>query len=196
MSHMKTRMMLLCQLHRETCTLVTSLLATDLRMMRHMRIITVFPFSLSHVAVDDIRILTMYHDGEPGGSKDLLQSLATVNEHITCRTTHKEFDAWNAFRIQLRKQLHIIIRRTKVEAVVHMALLSSQLIFILKGFDCRSLRNGIRHIKISRDTTCRSRTTLAVDIGLLRQTWLTEMHMVVDHTRQNKTPRSIYDLIV
>ena len=64
MGHMQAGMMLLSQFYGQKRTLITSLLTTDLRMMDHFRIFAVFLLSLSHVAIDDIRILAMRHDGQ------------------------------------------------------------------------------------------------------------------------------------
>ena len=57
-------MMLTCQFHRQTGTLITGLLATDFRMMNHLGVVTIQLLGLSHIAVDDCRILAMCHNGQ------------------------------------------------------------------------------------------------------------------------------------
>ena len=180
---METSIMFLSQFYSQFGALITSFLTTDLRMMRHLGIIAILLDGSNHIPIDDIRILAMGHDRQCGGSKDLLECFPAIHQHIACRTTHKQFDAWDTMSIQLREQFHIIVGSTKEKCVVHMTLLGCQREFLFQSLQGSRLWHRVRHIEIGGDATCSSRTTLTLDVGLSRQSWLTEMHMIIDDAR-------------
>ena len=97
--------------------------------------------------------------------------------------------------IQLLKERNIIVGSTKEKTIVDVTLLSRQCEFFLQCLKRSCLRHRIRHIKISGHTTSRCRTALGIDVGLLCQSWLTEVDMIIDDTRQYETSRSINELI-
>ena len=91
--------------------------------------------------------------------------------------------------------MSISIRGAEEEAVVYMTASLCQQELLVECFQRGGLRNGIGHIEIRGDAPEGCRPTLALDIGLLRESWLTEMYMVVDDARKNKTPRGINRLV-
>ena len=137
----------------------------------------------------------MYHQWQLTGLEDTLQRFLAVNEHIARRRTHKEFDARNATAIKPGKGICIVVRGTVEERVVHMTLLCSQRKFLLQSRQRSGLRLGIRHIKEGRNASCRCCLTLCIDVGLLGQSRLTEMYVVIDNARQHIAARSVDDLI-
>ena len=193
--NMQTGMIFPCQFHCQTRTLITSLLTTDFRMVNHLRIVAILFLRLRHIAVDDSRILAMGHNRQFRRGKDLFQSLTTIYQHITRGTTHKKFDAWDTVRIEFFKKRDIVVGSAKEETVIHVTLLCSQRELLFQGHKRSGLGHRVRHIEIGSHTTGRSRTTLGIDVGLLRQSRLTEMHMIVDDAWQYKTSRSINDFI-
>ena len=98
-------------------------------------------------------------------------------------------------RVELWEECHVIICSPKEEAVVHMTLPCCEGELLFECLECRGLGNGVGHVEIGGHAPSCSCTALTVDVGFLRQARLTEMHMVVDDTRQHKTARSIDDLI-
>ena len=95
----------------------------------------------------------------------------------------------------MRKEVAVVVGGAEEEAVVYMALHSRQAELLLQGFQRRRLRHTVGHVEIGGDTAGSSSTALAVDIGLLRQTRLTEVDMVVDDAWQHETSRCVYHLI-
>jgi hypothetical protein len=180
----------------EAGALVAGLFAADLWMVCHLRIIAVFCLCRCHVAIDDVRILAVGHNDHGRCGKDTIQSLTTINEHIASRGTHKELDARNAMWIELGEETGIVVGGTKEETVVHVALLSCEGEFFFQSLQRRSLRHGVGHIEIGGDASNGSGTALCVDVRLLRQTWLTEMYVVVDDAWEHKTTRSVDDLVI
>ena len=72
-----------------------------------------------------------------------------------------------------------------------MTLRCRQHELFLQSLQRGGLRNRVRHIEIGGHPARCCRTTLGVDIGLGRESRLTEMDMIVDHTGHNETSRSI-----
>ena len=196
---MEMRPAFLSQLHRQTAAFIASLLATDFRMMLYGRILTPFLLSQLHVSVDDFCILTVGHHRQIQLFRlpeDSLQRLIFIHQHIARTGAHKEFDTRYPMRIELLKIIYIIISSTKEEAVVHMTLLCAQLPLRLPGLQGGSLRYRVRHLEITGHTTKGSCTAFTLDVSLLCKSRLTEVNMIINHTRQNKTPRGIDYFIV
>ena len=53
-------------------------------MMLYSRVVAILGFSLSHIAIDDVGVLAMCHDGQSRFGKQLLQHLLAVDKHIAC----------------------------------------------------------------------------------------------------------------
>ena len=196
---MEMRPAFLSQLHRQTAAFIASLLAAYFRMMFYGRVLTPFLLSQLHVTVNDFGILTVGHHRQIQLFRlleDSLQCLIFIHQHIARTGAHKELDSRHTMRIELLKIIYIIIGSTKEETVVHMTLLSAQLPLCLPGLQSGSLRYRVRHLKITGHTTKGSSAAFALDVSLLRKSRLTEVNMIINHTRQNKTPRGIDDFIV
>ena len=196
---MEMRPAFLSQLHRQTAAFIASLLAAYFRMMFYGRVLTPFLLSQLHVAVNDFGILTVGHHRQVQLFRlleDSLQRLIFIHQHIARTGAHKELDSRHTMRIELFKIIYIVIGSTKEETVVHMTLLSAQLPLCLPGLQSGSLRYRVRHLKITGHTTKGSSAAFALDVSLLRKSRLTEVNMIINHTRQNKTPRGIDDFIV
>ena len=140
----------------------------------------------------------MSHDGqtELGSRLENLQQRAIfVNKHVARARPHEELDARNALAVELGESVNIVVCGPKEEAIVHMAALPSPFEFVVKRLERGCLRNGVRHIEKAGHTSECSSTALAFYISLFGQSRLTEMHMRVDDSRQNETPRSIDSFI-
>ena len=98
--------------------------------------------------------------------------------------------------IKLGEEIGIVVGGAKEETVVHVALLGCKGELLFQSLQCRSLRHRIGHIEIGGDTSSGSGTALGIDVRLLRQTWLTEMYVVVDDAWEHKTTRSVDDLVI
>ena len=98
-------------------------------------------------------------------------------------------------RVKLFEEGNIVVGGPKEETVIHVALLSGQGEFSFERLECRRLRHRIGHIEIGGHPTSCCCTALRIDIGLLRQTRLTKVDMIVDDAWQYETSRSINDFI-
>ena len=148
-----------------------------------------------HVAIDDVRIFTMRHQGQLATLEDTLQDLLAVNEHVSRRRTHKELDARDAGSVELAEGIDIVVGGTIEEGIVDMALLTSQCLFLFQSLQRGGLRIAVRHIEVAGDATGSCRTALRIDVCLFRQSWLTEVYVVVDDTWQYVATRGIYRFV-
>ena len=123
MSHMQASLVLLCQGHSQMCAFITSLSTPYFRMMGYVRVISILLLCSSHIAINDTRILTMYHDRHISRGKYLIKGFLTINKHISRRTTHEKFNSRNTSLIELREERHIIVRSPKEKGIVDMTLL-------------------------------------------------------------------------
>ena len=73
-----------------------------------------------------------------------------------------------------------------------MALLRPEPELFVERFHRGGLRHGVRHIEIGGHATIGCCPALALDVGLARQSRLSEMHMIVDDTRNDVAARSIH----
>ena len=93
--------------------------------------------------------------------------------------------------VELFKQRSVLIRRAKKETVVDVTFACCDTELLVESLKRRRLRHSIGHIKVTRHPSCRCRTTLTLNVCLLRQARLTEMNMIIDNTWQNVTTRGI-----
>ena len=174
----------------------TGLFATNLRMMDDIRIVAILRLRLSHIAIDDVGILAMDHYRQRGCGKDTIQGLTTIDKHVARGRAHKKFDARDTMGIELGEEVGIVVGSTKEEAIVDVTLSGCKRKFLLQSLKGRGLGDGVGHVEIGGDTSCSSSTTLCIDIGLVSETWFTEMDVVIDDARENKTTRSVDDFII
>ena len=199
MSYVKTSPKLTSESYSQLATFITGFDATNLWMIFYIRVIAIFFLIGSHVTIDNFRILAMRHHGKIqllGCTKYTLQRFILIHQHIASTRTHKEFDARYTVLIQFFKQANIVIGSSKEEAVIDMTFPGTQLKLIFQCFQGRCLRNRVRHFEIRSYTSVSSRPAFAFYISLAGQSRLSEVDVVIDDTRQNKTPRGLDNLVV
>ena len=151
-----------------------------------------------HIAVDDVGILAMSHQGQVeivSCLEDAAQRLSLVDKHIASAGAHEELDTGNAMTVQLGETLHIVIGGAIEEGIVDMTFLAAESRLFGQGFERSGLRHRVGHVEIRGDAAKGCGPALTLDVGLGGESGLTEMHMVVDHSWHNKTPRGIDCLV-
>ena len=84
--------------------------------------------------------------------------------------------------VDRRNDINVVVGGTDEEAVVDVRLACSVGILVVECLERCGLRIGVGHVEIRRDTAKRSRAALCFDVGLLCQSGVAEVHMVVNHT--------------
>lgn len=118
-SDMQTSAILMGQLHSQTTTLIAGLFAAYRGMKLHRGVVAIPLLEGCHIAVDDVGILAMSHQGQVeivSCLEDAAQRLSLVDKHIASAGAHEELDTGNAMTVQLGETLHIVIGGTVEKA--------------------------------------------------------------------------------
>ena len=135
-----------------------------------------------NVAVDDGRVLAVSDDGQRCLFEDLHQCLLPVDEHVARAAAHEELDAGQAVRVELGKQVGIVVGGSEEERVVDVALLPGQAELLVERLQGGHLRDGVGHVEERRHAPIGCRAALALDVGLGGESRFAEVHMCVDDT--------------
>lgn len=196
--HMEARTKLARQVDGERRALVTSLLRAYERVQHDGWVVAIGLFHALHVLVDERRILTMRHHGQAQGGtglEHLDERPELIHQHASRGGAHKQLDAWQPGLVEFGVIGHIIARGAIVESVVDVAFLVPAPHLVVPRPLRGGLRNGVGHIEERRHTAIGGRPRLTLDVGLVGQSGLTEVHMTVDHAGQHKTPRGIQSVV-
>ena len=193
---MQTRTCLLSEVYSTLCRLVARCLGAYLRVVLNGGVVAVLLLCVLHVAVDDVGILAVSHNRQLCLAEQLVQHVLSVDEHVARRRTHEELDARHAVRVDTGDAVDVIVCSSDEEAVVDVRLCGSILKLCVECFLGCGLRLGVRHVEVGGDTAVSRSTTLGLHVRLLGESGVAEVHMAVDHSGHNKTPRGIYDAVV
>ena len=196
--HMEARTKLARQVDGERRALVTSLLGAYERVQHDGWVVAIGLFHALHVLVDERRILTMRHHGQAQGGtglEHLDERPELIHQHASRGGAHKQLDAWQPGLVEFGVIGHVIARGAIVESVVDVAFLVPAPHLVVPRPLRGGLRNGVGHIEERRHTAIGGRPRLTLDVGLVGQSGLTEVHMTVDHAGQHKTPRGIQSVV-
>ena len=128
-------------------------------------------------------------DRKPRLGKNLLQGLLLIDEQVPRAAADENLDAGGPSRLLQFGQVRR--RRADVEAVVHQALLSRQGQLRVQRLDGDRGRLCVGHLQEARHAPFRARPAGRVQILLVREPRFPEMHLVVDHARNQVQPRRI-----
>ena len=154
---------------------------------------------LCHVAVDDVGVLTVRHQRQVklgALPEDVVKGMLVVHEHVACRRAHEELYARQAFGVQPVEAIGVAVCRAEEESVVDMAFLLASRHLVFPVVYGRRGRLGVWHVEERGDAAPCSRSRLAVNVGLVRESRLAEVDVLVDDAWHNETPRSIYMSVV
>ena len=186
MKHVEPSSVALGQRNRLFGTSQAGFRRTDQRMHRHSQArLAVQSSEAFHVGPYGRLVLAVRGDrhgrlGEQGAERTLV-----VDEHVAGRRAHEELDAADPLRVEATDLLDIVVRRAEVERVVDHRGFGRP----LELFFQQSVRYGGRldvgHIHVGGHSSRRRRDRFAVQIALVGQTRLAEVHLVVDHAGQH-----------
>ena len=128
-------------------------------------------------------------------AENVTERFFPIDKHISCAAAHEEFHARTRYWVESFDVLDVVVRGTKIEAIIHVAAPFSKGIAFLQELERGSLGNDIRHVEHSRHATSGSSPRLALHRGLMRKTRVTHMDMLIDDARQQETVGTIDQLI-
>ncbi len=156
MQHMQFGIVFFGQLNRHAGWGIARICRADIGMFPRRNIFTVFFAGCIFQQLDHRRIFTMRCNQHRCFTEDGGEGLAIIDQHITGGCTHENLDATGLVRFQPFDLFQVVVRSTKIEAVVGNCLLTGQFIFGFQRFHCYCLRSGVRHFHKTGSTTSNS----------------------------------------
>ena len=182
----QTRTSVFGHLHSQRRRLIAGFHTADARVVAYREVVLTLIFLLecSDIGFDDASVLAMCHQQEGRGGEDAIEGFSTIHQHIARAAAHEHLHPWHTCAIKDRQGLHIVVGGSKIEGVVHTTVSCRNLELLFQQVECRGGRIGVGHLHIGRHASCGSRTTFAGNVSLVGHAWLTEMHVVINHTRE------------
>ena len=148
-----------------------------------------------HGQVDERGVLAVRHDGQTAVGKEAGEHFFVVNEHIARGRTHENLDGGHAAAVDAAQELGILVRRADQKTIVDHAPLGGDGLFEGKGFVGGRLRHDIGHVQHRRDTASSSSAALRLHIGLVCEAGVAEVHVGINHARQEIAALGIDNLV-
>ena len=98
-------------------------------------------------------------------------------------------------RVEPLQRVDILVGCSVEETVVHTTVFCTESEFFFKTFVGRGLWHSVWHFHHRCHTTRSSRSAFGGDVSLVGETWLTEVHMVVDDSREEVEVGGIHHMI-
>src|SRR5574344_399085 len=198
MCNVQTCSSVLCQLYSQRRGSETCVHTANARMIADRKIVLsfIFLFEGSDVCLYNASVFTVRHQQKRRGGKDAPKGFGTVHKHIACATSHKDFHASHTTGVQHLQCLHILVGSTKVERVVYTAMISCNLEFLLQSLNRGSRWLSVGHFHVRCHATSSGCAAFTGNICFVCHARLSEMHMVVNHTREEIQPCGVYFQIV
>jgi hypothetical protein len=126
-------------------------------------------------------------------AEDAIEDLRVVDQHVAGRGAHEDLHARCGTRVQPANGFEIVVARAEIEAVVRPCAPVRAPVFVFqrRRIQCRRRRVGHVHEagEAARDRRCR----LGADVGLVFESRFAEMHLVINHARQQPASFGIDD---
>ena len=147
------------------------------------------------VAADDVLVFAVCGDEHVRAAEDASQTVHAVHQHVARAGAHEELDAAHARPVQAGEEGVVVIGGAEVARVVHYALLCQQRLFLLQCFEGHGGRVGVGHVHDGGHSARGCGAALAEDVGLVRQSGVAEVHMVVDDAGQQAAAGGVDGLV-
>lgn len=128
----------------------------------------------------------MSHDEGWRIAEYLPKLLFPIDKHTASTAAHKELNARTLRWVEPLDFFQVVVRGTKIEPIIHVALPFGQGIALLQKLESRRLRHNIRHIEHSRHTPSGSGPRLALHRGFVREARFSHVNMTVNDARKQE----------
>ena len=135
------------------------------------------------VGADDLFVLPV-HGYQPGEREDTLQCLFLVNEHVACGGAEEDLQPRNLLRVEPVNLRGVVVGGAEEEGVVGVGDVRGASHLVLPGLKRHRLGLGVGHIHEGGDASGHCGTALCLDVSLMGETRVAEVHLVVDDARQ------------
>ena len=154
-----------------------------------------FHLEIAQVGLHDVLLFAVGNDKLLGLREKQVECLRIVDQHIACAAAEEKLDGRILCRVGLEYVVDIAVGGTEHKAVVGDALFGRQRDFLFQQFHRCRLRLGVWHIDERCHASCHSCTALALNVGLLGQPRLAEMHVSVNNSGQKQQTCCFYCIL-
>ena len=175
---------------------VTGFFAPDPRMPVHRNVCSKPLTGRFQIVLNGRLVLAMGDDQLIQFSEQTFQHLFIVHEHIPGTRAHEHLDSREASLFKALEFLQIFIARANIETKIGHRAFGCPCVFLLHCFggQCRWARIGL--LDVRGYTARNSRSRFRSYFRLVGESGLTKVHLIIDQTRQDPHPRSVYDLFI
>ncbi len=136
------------------------------------------------VGDDRRRVLAVRDDRHRCIAKDRIKCRRIVHQHVAGRCAHEHLDAGCRERIEMPDVLDVVVGRAEIERVVDARDFGRARVFCFERRAIHRGRSGVRHFHVAGNAAGEAGARFALDVGLVGEAGLAEVHLVVDHARQ------------
>ena len=162
--------------------------ASDLRVGLKRDILTPFLPCRFQTFPDQALVLAVYQNRFSLDAEKFLKCIAAVNQHSSCGGTHKDFDTSHTVSHIFQNTedfFRISVVRSDVETVIRMASACCEFQFFRQSLCRHCCRRRVRHIYEGCHSSGESRSGFRLQVRLLCQSRLPEMHVRVNPSGKN-----------
>ena len=183
------------QRHRQAGRLDAGFARADVRVhVRGQRIAVLFLEGLQ-VGIDHRRVFAVRDDRGRAFAEDRVQRFGVVDQHVAGRSTHEHLHARRLLRVQRTDGVQVVIAGAVVEAVVGPGAAARELVLGFQDGRIQRRRVGVGHVHEAGQATGHGRRRFAGDVALVGQARFAEVHLVIDHAREQPAPGRVHHLL-
>lgn len=134
------------------------------------------------VGLDPWGVLAMGDQPQANLREDRIQHLGIVHQHIARGGPHENLDPAGEQRVHREQLGKVVVGGADVEAVVRVTSALRAPVFVKQGCAVERGRLGVGHLEEARDAAGHRGARFALEIALVGQSRLAEVHLVVDHS--------------
>ncbi len=181
---MQQRAMSLRQFHRQGGGTVASLGVANARVGGCRNTFTEALSPARQVGFDPRRVFAMAQQQGRNAGEQALQGRQVVHQHVAGGGAHEHLHRGDIAWIEGGHGVEVVAADAEVETVVGHAMGGGEALLFRQRFEAQRRRAGIGHVHETGDAARHGGAGFAGDRALLWITRLAEVHLVVDHSRQ------------
>ena len=182
--HVQARAVRLRQRHRQRRGLVAGIHRADARMLGEGDVVAEARRRRGFVGENGRRVFAVRGDEQRTVREDALQGAFVVHQHVARGRAHEHLDAAGLGDVHRLDRFQVVVGGAQIEGEVgHRAPRGAGVLVEQRGVVHR-LRIAVRHLHHAGDAAGRRRAGFAGDVALVLEARFAEMHLVVDHARQ------------
>lgn len=182
--HVQARAMAAGQAHRQAGRLVAGLGIADRRVLVGGDVVAV-PGLPPRLAFTDARgVFAMRQQQGRTVTEQALQRRQVVDQHVAGAGAHEHLHPCHAVRVERGNGVEVVVTDAEVKAVVDPRAAGSALLLGRQRLQRQGRRQGVGHVHDAGDAAGHRRARFAGEAALVRRAGVAEVHLVVDHARQ------------